>query len=88
MMKNAGFSFVQGHTQTYKTAKHYLADGTERIGIVGGAFYSHEEKYMGHQGNNHWRGIIHLNNVKNGGASITEISLEEVILQYGKQAYN
>ena len=88
MMKNAGFSFVQGHTQTYKTAKHYLADGTERIGIVGGAFYSHEEKYMGHQGNNHWRGIIHLKNVKNGGASITEMSLEEVIKQYGKQAYN
>lgn len=82
MMKNAGFSFVQGHTQTFKTAKHYLADGTERIGIVGGAFYSHEEKYMGPQGNHHWRGLVHLKDVKNGGAAITEISLENIIRDY------
>jgi predicted phosphodiesterase len=82
MMKNAGFSFVQGHTQTFKSGKHYLADGTERIGIVGGAFYSHDEKYMGPQGNHHWRGLIHLKDVKNGGATINEISLENLIRDY------
>ena len=28
MIKNAGFSFVQGHTQGKKTGTHFLADGT------------------------------------------------------------
>lgn len=36
MLKNAGFSFVQGHTQGLKMGKHYLSDGTKRIGIVAG----------------------------------------------------
>lgn len=76
MLKNAGFSFVQGHTQGIKLGKHYLMDGTRRIGIVAGSFYQHEEEYMGKQGNHHWHGIIVLNEVHDGGADICEVSLK------------
>lgn len=79
MLKNAGFSFVQGHQQIYKIGKHYLGDGTRRIGIVAGAFYAHEETYMGKQGNAHWRGIVMLNEVNNGGADVCEISMEYLL---------
>lgn len=83
MLKNCGFSFVQGHTQTYKSGKHYLADGTQRLGIVAGAFYQHDEGYMGVQGNaSHWRGIIQLNNAKDGGADVCEISMEYLLRKY------
>lgn len=82
MLKNAGFSFVQGHTQTYKSGKHYLGDGTKRLGIVAGSFYQHDESYMGNQGNAHWRGIIQLNEVKDGGADICEISIEYLMRKY------
>lgn len=78
MIKNAGFSFVQGHQQGLKIGKHYLADGTERIGVMAGSFYSHNEKFMGEQGNNHWRGIVHLRDVKDGGADIQEIHLKNL----------
>lgn len=82
MLKNCGYSFVQGHTQTYKTGKHYLTDGSCRIGIVAGAFYQHEEAYMGVQGNLHWRGIIQLNEVENGSADICEISMNYLLREY------
>ena len=82
MLKNCGFSFVQGHSQTYKMGKHYLADGSVRIGIVAGAFYSHEERYMGIQGNRHWRGIIQLNEASNGAADVCEISLDYLVRKY------
>ena len=43
MLKNVGFSFVQGHQQGLKMGKHYLGDGTARLGIVAGSFYQHDE---------------------------------------------
>jgi len=82
MIKNAGFSFVQGHTQGMKMGKHYLGDGTKRLGIVAGSFYQHEEDYMGAQGNNHWRGIIQLNEVADGSADICELSLNYLLEKY------
>jgi len=82
MLKNAGFSFVMGHQQTYKMSKHYLSDGTKRLGIVAGAFYEHDESYMGPQGNEHWRGIIQLNEVRDGGADVCELSLDYLKREY------
>ena len=83
MLKNCGMSFVQGHTQAMKYAKHFLNDGTVRIGVVCGAFYMHDEDYMGPQGNkSHWRGIIQLNDVKDGGADLCEISMDYLLRKY------
>lgn len=82
MLKNAGFSFVQGHTQGLKMGKHYLAGGVCRLGIVAGSFYQHHEEYMGPQGNEHWRGIIMLNEAKDGSADICEISLNYLLRKY------
>jgi len=82
MIKNAGFSFVQGHQQGLKIGKHYLGDGTVRIGIVAGSFYQHKERFMGTQGNEHWSGIIHLRNAKNGTADIAEIGIATMLEEY------
>ena len=86
MLKNCGFSFVQGHTQGYKVGKHYLADGSVRLGLLAGSFYMHDEAYMGEQGNmSHWRGIIQLNDVRSGGADICELSLDYLLRKYGEE---
>ena len=82
MLKNAGHSFCMGHQQTYKMGKHYLSDGTQRLGIVAGAFYDHEERYQGPQGNKHWRGIVQLNDVKDGSADVCELSLDYLKRKY------
>lgn len=83
MMKNVGFSFVQGHNQKGRWGKFYLGDGTVRIGVVAGCCYQHHETYMGVQGNNHWRGIIQLNEVRKGGADILELSLDYIMRKHG-----
>lgn len=82
MLKNVGHSFFMFHQQTYKTGKHYLSDGTQRLGIVAGAFYDHEERYQGPQGNKHWRGIVQLNDVKDGSADVCELSLDYLKRKY------
>lgn len=83
MIKNVGFSFVQGHNPLVKMGKHYLGDNTCRIGIVAGSCYTHYETYKGVQGNSHWRGIVQLNNCRNGGGDILEYSLEYLKHRYG-----
>ena len=83
MMKNAGHSFIMFHQQTYKYGKHFLSDGSVKIGIVAGAFYQHEESYMSSQGNKHWRGIFMLNEVENGSGDMCEVSMKFLLDQYG-----
>lgn len=82
MLKNAGWSFFMFHQQTLKIGKHVLSDGTQRLGIVAGAFYEHDENYQGPQGNRHWRGIIHLSDVKDGSADVCELSLDYLKRKY------
>lgn len=82
MLKNAGFSFVMFHQQTFKYAKHILSNSETRVGVVAGSFYSHEEKYMGPQGNKHWRGIFFLRNAVNGGACMEEIDIDLLLRKY------
>ena len=84
MIKNVGMSFVQGHQQGLKMGKHYLGDGTCRIGISAGSFYPHDEDYASVQANRHWRGCIMLNELDgNGGADICEVSLQYLMNNYG-----
>lgn len=83
MIKSAGFSFIQGHTQGLKWGKHYLGDGTQRIGLVAGSFYLDKENYMGAQGDlSHWRGLVVLDDVKNGTADIREINIHRLMREY------
>lgn len=79
MMKNAGFSFVMGHQQGKKIHSYRLGDGSNRLGVVVGSFYQHEESYEGPQGGKNWNGIIVLNEVKEGGADILEVSMNYLL---------
>lgn len=60
-------SCVQGHQQTLDIATSYRADGVRLTSIIAGASYDHKEDYLGPQGNNHFRGILMLHDVKRGG---------------------
>ena len=63
-LQKLGFSFVQGHKQGLHTASpRYSVDGSVTRGIIAGSCYSHEEEYMGPQGNHHWRGALMLKHI-------------------------
>ena len=74
-------SFVQGHQQTFMHDKVHTLKRT-LTGLVAGAFYVHDEEYMGYQGNRqHWRGVVMLNNAAEGTYALEEIRLEDLLAE-------
>lgn len=82
MLKQLGFSFVAGHRQGLESASLHLNNGKVRRGLIGGSFYSHNEAYLGYQGNNHYRGCIHLHEVSGGDYRLEELPLEYLMKHY------
>lgn len=61
-----GSSFVQGHVQGLDIGTKIMGSGKTWWGIVAGSAYTHIEEYRGNQGQRHWRGIVVLNDVRDG----------------------
>ena len=72
-------SFVQGHEQVFKYAQEYLNDGRKISALICGSCYLHDEEYKGWQGNNHFRGVAMLHNVKDGVYDLEQISAERLL---------
>ena len=72
-------SFVQGHQQAFMHDKVHTLKRT-LTGLVAGAFYIHDEGYMGPQGNRqHWRGVVMMNHAQEGTYALEEIRLEDLL---------
>lgn len=76
-------SAVVGHQQGRQIAFGKRADGADFTCIIAGSCYLHDEDYMGHQGNNHWRGILMLHEVNEGHFDESMISLDFLRRKYG-----
>jgi hypothetical protein len=68
-------SCVAGHQQGRDIAYAQKADGTKITGIIAGSCYLHDEPYLNHQTNDHWRGIYMLHEVNNGSFDEMPVSL-------------
>lgn len=67
-------TFIQGHEQGRRQGERTTSLGKTIRGIVAGSCYLHREEYRGpHQ--RHWRGILVLNEVRDGEFDLTEVSL-------------
>jgi hypothetical protein len=66
-LNKIGRSFVQGHEQGFLYGTRQFPGSLTRHGLVAGSFYLHDEKYRGLQSNGEWRGIVVLNEVRDGG---------------------
>jgi hypothetical protein len=76
-------SCIAGHQQGLQIHTGYKADGTILTSIIAGSCYEHDEDYMGPQGNHHWRGVLMLNDVHNGGFEPMPITLKYLKDKYG-----
>ena len=81
-LKTVGNSFVVGHKQCLDVAIRPTLDGKHQIGIINGAAYDFEEPYKGYTGNNHFRGITMLHEVKDGFGLPMFISLDYLKKRY------
>ena len=76
-------SCIAGHQQGLQIATGNRADGKMIHSIIAGSCYEHQEDYLGPQANNHWRGILVLNDVTDG-----EFEAMPVTLKYLKSRYD
>lgn len=81
-LKTVGNSFVVGHKQCLDVAIRPTLDGKHQIGIINGAAYDFEEPYKGYTGNNHFRGITMLHEVKDSFGLPMFISLDYLKKRY------
>lgn len=84
-LKLLGHSFSMGHQQVRQYGTRFTGNGKELHGLVSGAFYSHDEDYLGPQKNRqYWRGCIMKNEVKDGSYDPCFISLDYLLRRYMK----
>ena len=76
-------SCVMGHHQQRGVAYATRADGKEIKGIFAGSCYTHDEDYLGPQGNKVWRGIWMFNEVNDGQFDELQVSLSYLQKRYG-----
>lgn len=76
-------SCVAGHQQGRDVASAVRADGKRITSIIAGSYYQHDENYLNHQTNNHWRGVVMLNEVNDGEFDEMFISLDFLRKRYG-----
>lgn len=84
-LNKIGGTFVQGHQQGFMYGNRVLPTGKIYHGIVAGSYYQHDEEYAGRQGNSHWRGLIVLNEVKDGEFDIMPLSLDYIRSKFGEE---
>lgn len=78
-------STVAGHQQGLQIAMAHRGDGKRLTSIIAGSCYTHDEDYMGPQGNKHWRGVIMLHNVEDGEFDVMPVSLEYLRKKYERK---
>jgi hypothetical protein len=77
-------SCIAGHQQGLQIATGHRADGSRLTSIIAGSCYTHDEDYMGPQGNKHWRGCLMLHEVNNGEFDLMPISLDYLRKKYAE----
>lgn len=76
-------SCVMGHVQDRDIAYGRRADGKGMTALFAGIYYQHDEDYLGSQGNNSWRGVWMLNDVRDGAFDEMPVSLNYLRMKYG-----
>lgn len=81
-------SCVQGHNQKMEIYNEYRADGVAITGLFAGCCYLHDEDYLGPQGNNYFRGIHMLYDVKDGQFFCHSITLQYLLTRSKRRVRN
>lgn len=69
-------SCIAGHQQGKQIAYASAADGRTLTSLIIGSCYERHEAYLGPQGNQHWRGIVMLHEVRRGSFDEMLVSLQ------------
>jgi hypothetical protein len=83
-LNKIGASHVQGHQVGFLYGNRVYPDGNTRHSLTCGSAYVHSEDYRGPQCNKHFRGIVGLNDVRDGDFLVMPVSLDFLCRKYEK----
>lgn len=84
MVSKLHMSCIAGHQQGKQVAYGKRPDGSTITCIIAGSCYEHDEHYLDHQTNKHWRGVVVLHEVNNGCFDEMFVSLNYLNKKYGE----
>lgn len=84
MVSKLHMSCVAGHQQGKQVAYGKRPDGSTITCIIAGSCYEHNETYLGHQGNQHFRGFLVAHEVNNGTFDEMFVSLDYLKKRYAE----
>jgi hypothetical protein len=82
MLNKLHMSCFAGHQQGRQVAYGKTASGKPLTAIICGSCYEHDEAYLGAQGNNHFRGLYVLNDVKDGSFNEVAVPLSTIVANF------
>lgn len=82
MVSKLHMSCIAGHQQGKQVAYGKRPDGSTITCIIAGSCYEHDEGYLDHQSNKHFRGILMAHRVNNGSFDECFISLDYLKERY------
>lgn len=85
MVTKLHMSCVAGHQQGKQIAYGKRPDGSTITCIIAGSCYEHDEGYLDHQTNKHWRGVVVLHEVEDGCFDEMFTSLNYLKRKYGQE---
>lgn len=81
-LNKIGATHVGGHTPGFLYGNRVYPDGRTRHSLTCGSAYLHVEDYRSSQCNTHFRGIVALNDVRDGDFDIMPVSLKFLCRKY------
>jgi hypothetical protein len=82
LLSKKHMSCVAGHMQGLQIATGNRGDGKLLTAVICGSAYEHSEDYLGPQGNSHFRGMLMLHEVHDGGFDLMAVSLSYLNKKY------
>ena len=82
MVSKLHMSCIAGHQQGKQVAYGKRPDGSTITCIIAGSCYEHNESYLDHQTNNHFRGFLMAHEVNNGTFDEMFVSLDYLKKRY------
>lgn len=86
MVSKLHMSCIAGHQQGKQVAYGKRPDGSTITCIIAGSCYEHNENYLDHQTNNHFRGILMAHRVKDGCFDECFISLDYLKERFSEES--
>lgn len=83
-LQKIGHTFTMGHQQGMKRAIRPVGKA-RHCGLVLGSTYLHDEKYLGPQSKDYWRGIVVCHQVERGQYDAMEVSLDWLCRRYERK---